>query len=63
MKDIRQTICKTIPVTVEADITTNDIFNWICACDDAETLHYLGKAALNKANSIEKHDDDIFHSL
>ena len=63
MKDIRQTIHKTVPVTVEADITANDIFNWLCACDDAETLRYLGKAALNRANAIETHDDDVFHSL
>lgn len=63
MKDVRQTISKTIPVTVEAEITTNDVFNWLCACDDAETLYYLGKAALNRAKAIENPDDDVFHSL
>lgn len=62
MKDIRQTIRKTVSVTVEQDISTNDIFNWLCACNDIETLRYLEKAALNIANSIET-PDDVFHSL
>lgn len=63
MKEVKQTISKTMTVTVDTDITTNDIFNWLCACNDAETLHYLGKAALNRARAIENPDDDVFHSL
>lgn len=63
MENVKQTISKTITVTVDTDITTNDIFNWLCACNDAETLRYLGKAALNRARAIENPDDDVFHSL
>ena len=63
MENVKQTISKTITVTVDADITTNDIFNWLCACNDAEVLRYLGKAALNRARAIENPDDDVFHSL
>lgn len=63
MENVKQTISKAITVTVDTDITTNDVFNWLCACNDAETLHYLGKAALNRARAIENPDDDVFHSL
>lgn len=63
MADNRQKICKQISVTVEAEISTNDIFNWLNACNDAETLRYLGKAALSRANAIENPDNDDFRSI
>lgn len=63
MKEIKKTIKKTVSVDVETEINTNDIFNWLCFCDDAETLRYLGRAALNRARAIENPDYDEIHSL
>lgn len=60
---ISQTIKKEVTVEVEAEITTNDIFNWIVACNDTKTLRYLAKAANNRASAIENPDYDDFHSL
>ena len=62
MGDIRKTIRKEVSVTIEAEITTNDIFNWLTVCEDSETLKYLGKYALNRAKAIKNPDDDDFRS-
>ncbi len=63
MTDVRQTISKQISVTVEAEITTNDIFNWLTSCNNADALRYLGKTALNRATAIENPDNDDFRSM
>ena len=47
---------------VEVKLTENDIFNWLNSCDNAETLKYLGKAALNFARAIENPNFDDFRS-
>ena len=45
---------------VEVKLTANDIFNWLNSCGNAETLKYLGKAALSFARAIENPDYDDF---
>lgn len=55
-------ITKEVTVTVEAEVTKNDIFNWLTACQDIETLRYLGKYALRCAESLEHPDVDEFRS-
>ena len=62
MDDIVQTITKTISNQVTIEISTNDIFNWFTNCRDIETLKYLGKYALAKANYMENPDNDDFRS-
>ena len=53
---------KNVSVTVEIELTENDIFNWLNDCRDARTLRNLGRAALNFAKAIEDPDDDDFRS-
>ena len=55
-------ISKDVTITVEAEVTKNDIFNWLTACDDVKTLRYLGKYALRCAEAIEHPDYDDFRS-
>ena len=62
VKVINQKIKTKVEIEIEADIQTNDIFNWLMACNDADTLRYLGKAALNRCRAIENPDDDDFRS-
>lgn len=47
---------------VKVELSANDIFNWLEACGNADTLRYLGKAALRMANAIENPDNDDFRS-
>ena len=47
---------------IKVNLTDNDIFNWLNSCQNAETLKYLGKAALSFARAIENQDYDDFRS-
>ena len=47
---------------IKVNLTDNDIFNWLNDCQNAETLKYLGKAALSFARAIENQDYDDFRS-
>lgn len=61
---MKQTIRKEKLVDVEVEIDTNDIFNWLTQCNNAEELEYLGKYALRLAKGIKDGEDvDIFRSL
>ena len=53
---------KTIPVTIEVELTENDIFNWLNDCQNSHTLRNLGRAAFNFARALENPDDDDFRS-
>ena len=53
---------KNISVTVEIELTANDIFNWLNDCQDTSILRNLGRAALNFAKALENPDDDDFRS-
>lgn len=63
--DMRQMLRKTVivEVDVEAEITTNDIFDWLNACNDVDTLRYLSKVARRRADAIENPDNDDFRSI
>lgn len=56
----------TVPVEVDAELTTNDIYNWLQNCDNAETLRYISAIAKKQAERIEHpelfEDDDDFRS-
>ena len=62
LPDIQQVVRKTVSVDVETTLTTNDVFNWLTACDDIATLRYLGKYAYRRISSLENPDDDDFRS-
>ena len=47
---------------IKVNLTDNDIFNWLNSCQNAETLKYLGKAALSFARAIENTNFDDFRS-
>ena len=53
---------KDITLHIKADLTQNDIFNWLTECDNPDTLRYLGQYALRCAQSIENPDTDDFRS-
>ena len=61
--DTRQTFNKTVTVNVRIEMTTNDIFNWLNACNDVDTLRYLSKVARKRADAIENPDNDDFRSI
>ena len=46
---------------VDVAITDNDVFNWLTACDNPETLQKLGKYAMKRARqlSVPSEDDDF----
>lgn len=53
---------QTVPVTVEIELTDNDIFNWLNDCRNPRTLRNLARAALSFARALEETDDDDFRS-
>ena len=53
---------KNVSITVEIELTANDIFNWLNDCQDTRALRNLGRAALNFAKALENPDDDDFRS-
>ena len=53
---------KNISVTVEIELTDNDIFNWLNDCLDSRTLRNLARAALSFAKALENPNDDDFRS-
>ena len=53
---------KNVSVTVEIELTDNDIFNWLNDCRNPRTLRNLACAALSFARALEDPDDDDFRS-
>ncbi len=56
----------TIPVDVDVELSTNDIYNWIQQCNNSEALLYISSSALSAARRIKYpelyEDDDDFRS-
>lgn len=54
---------KQIEISVDIELTANDLFNWLTDCRDIKTLNYLGHYALKCANDLENPpEDDDFRS-
>lgn len=53
------TLVKTVTVTQQVKLDDNDIFNWLCQCQNPETLKYLGRAALRFAHNLVHGNNDV----
>lgn len=62
LPDIQQIVRKTVSVDIETTLTTNDIFNWLTACDDITTLRYLAKHVYRRISSFENPNNNNFES-
>lgn len=65
---IKMKVCHTgrierdVNLHVEIELTDNDIFNWLTACDNPETLRYLSRYAASCAMGLEHPEYDDFRS-
>lgn len=64
--DYRGHIKTAVTVDIDVALTANDVYNWIQACDNPETLSYISRAAVSRRNRIlfrgKYEDDDDFRS-